>query len=133
MKRAILIALGCGAAFWALPANAVPSSFQQTCTDIKLTTSRGTATLSASCRKRDGTPVPTSLKLKNLTNVDGVLTLNPKDPEASFALTCFTPKLKPETVTLSARCQNLAGSIRPWSSVVLENIGNFDGELKYAQ
>ncbi|MBB3980429.1 hypothetical protein GGR44_000060 [Sphingobium fontiphilum] len=109
MKRAILIALGCGAAFWALPASAVPSSFQQTCTDIKLTTTRGSATISANCKKRDGTPIPASLKLKNLTNINGVLTLNPQDPGASFTLTCFTPTLKPESVTLSARCQDSKG------------------------
>lgn len=133
MKRAILIAIGSAAAFWALPANAVPSSFQQSCTDIKLTTAGGTATITASCRKADGTPIPASLNLKNLTNFNGKLTLNPEDPAASFALTCDAAKLDTTTVTLSARCKDARGVLKPATSVVLENIGNFNGQLKYAQ
>mgnify|MGYP002528063744 CR=1 FL=1 len=88
--------------------------------------------LTASCAKANGQKIPASLQIKYVTNINGVLTLNRQDAEGSFAQTCLAVTLDPATAKLSARCKDSRGVLKPATSVTLEDIGNFNGVLKYA-
>lgn len=137
MNRSLVTTLGVASLFAPAamllpqPALAVPSSFQQTCSDSAVTIAGGKATLTASCAKADGQKIPASLAIKYVTNFNGVLTLNRQDANGSFALTCVAVNLGPNA-KLSARCKDSRGVLKPATSVTLEDIGNFNGVLKYA-
>lgn len=55
------------------PASAAPSSFQQTCSDAKVTVAGSRATLAATSTKANGQKIPASLWIRYVTNFDGVL------------------------------------------------------------
>ncbi|MBX3594881.1 CVNH domain-containing protein [Sphingomonas sp.] len=138
MNRLLVTALGVAIAttpaaiLLPQPAIAGPSSFQQTCSDIKVTVAGGKATITASCAKANGQKIPASLAIKYVTNSNGVLTLNPQDADGSFAQTCYAVALD-ASAKLTARCKDSRGVLKPATSLVLEDIGNFNGVLKYAK
>ena len=137
MNRSIVSTLALGAAitlgstFGAMPAQAAPASFIQTCSDITITSNRGVATISATCGTMNGQQVPTSINLKYITNLNGAMINDTEDTDGSFAKTCLALKFDPATATLSARCKDSRGVLKKQTSLVIENIGNYNGVLKY--
>ncbi|WP_370178754.1 CVNH domain-containing protein [Alteriqipengyuania sp.] len=138
MKRILVTTVGLGAAiglgstFGAAPAQAGPASFIQTCSDITISSSLSDgATIKANCGTMTGQMVPASIRLKYIENVDGVLTYQPADNDGTFARSCVAVTFDPATATLSARCKDLRGVFKRPTSLVIENIGNYNGVLKY--
>lgn len=125
---AIIIALGIGS--WALPASAKPSTFQQSCTGSKLTTTPEKVVLSASCKKKNGAPVPASIEITGIANMPAGLTQT-GEPHSSFQNSCSTIKVVALTasVRITAVCQDGRGGTRD-ASIPLDNIENIDGVLK---
>ena len=126
-------AIGVGATFAPLPAQAAPASFVQTCSEIQVSATSQFATITANCGKANGDKIPASLRIKYVTNENGVLTYNPEDENGSFAKTCIRVAFDASTATLSARCQDARGNYKAPSKLVLENIGNYNGVLKYEE
>ena len=125
-------AIGIGATFVPETAHAAPASFIQTCSEVAISSSTSSgATITANCAKANGVKIPASIRLKYVTNINGVLTYNPEDKDGSFAQSCSAVKFDPATAALSARCKDARGILKPATSLVIENIGNYNGVLKY--
>lgn len=84
-------------------AYAAPSTFQKSCTDIKL--SEDATKITANCKKMDGTSIPASLDLGGVENIDGKLTKSGK--KTTFQQSCNTSNLgiNDKHVHLTAICK----------------------------
>ena len=69
--------------------SAAPSTFQNSCKDIKL--AEDASKITANCKKKDGTPVPATIDITGVENIDGKLTRTGK--KTNFQETCHTPHL----------------------------------------
>lgn len=130
MYRSIAIIIGLGIGAWALPASAKPSTFQQSCTGSKLTTTPEKVVLKASCKKKDGTPVPASIEITGIANMPAGLTRT-NEPHSSFQNSCSAIKVVAVTssVKITAVCQDGRGGTRN-GSIAVDDIENIDGVLK---
>jgi hypothetical protein len=119
----VLVLLSTGAALSA-------STFPFTCSNIQFAYSGKDAALQAVCLRPDGTPNPSKLVLKGITNQNGKLVLG--SGPSTFQHSCGTIQILvagPE-VTLSAQCRNSAGHSDA-TSLPLNNIKNDNGNLSY--
>jgi hypothetical protein len=109
------------------------STFNLTCSDIKL--SPDNSTITATCKKRNGSPNRTSLKIMGVQNVDGKLTAT--GGESNYLKSCHTIRLKVPSKTdyyikeveLTAICPKNSGHPSN-TQLKLTNIENIDGVLK---
>ena len=106
---------------------AAPSTFQNSCSDIKLSSDAGKIT--ANCKKKDGTPVPAMIDIQGVENIDGKLTKTGK--KTNFQETCHTPNLSTNDkhVVLTAICKKKNGAPSN-TQLELMGINNIDGALK---
>lgn len=106
---------------------AAPSTFQNSCSDIKL--SADAAKITATCKKKDGTPVPATMDIVGVENVDGKLTRT--GSKTNFQETCHTPHLgtNDKHVVLTAICKKRNGAPSN-TQLELMDINNIDGVLK---
>ncbi len=100
------------------------SSYQQSCTEISVNGN----VLSATCKKRDGSPNKTSLVLLGIENIDGELKVT--DPKKPSSFDKSSSEISINGDVLSATCKKRDGSPNK-SSIVLNGLENIDGELKY--
>jgi hypothetical protein len=101
-----------------------PSSFQNSCRNISIAGS----TLSAECRRINGSFAQTSILLRGIANIDGRLTAGNLNTASSFQDSCSNIQIT--GVTLTAACRRMNGSFQN-SSILLPGIHNRDGVLKY--
>ena len=105
---------------------AAPSTFQNSCKDIKL--SADGSKINATCMNAKGTPVPASLDIRGVENEDGKLKLTGK--KTSFQQTCKTVNLhtNDKHVTLTAICRKMNNAPSN-TQLELMDIHNKDGVL----
>ena len=108
------------------------TSFHNTCTDIKLNDDGSGFT--ATCKKRDGSPVQAAFTFQGLQNIDGTLTFIGGAP-TNYQQTCNTLRLQVPSKTmqlpaprLTAQCKVKSGPTKA-TSINLGHIQNIDGRL----
>jgi hypothetical protein len=97
------------------------SSFQQSCNNIQVSGS----TLSASCRRVDGSFNNTSILLRGIANNNGVLQFAGSG-QSSFQDSCSDISVAGST--LSANCRKMDGSFNR-TSILIPGIANNNGVL----
>ncbi|HEX8289516.1 MAG TPA: CVNH domain-containing protein [Pyrinomonadaceae bacterium] len=101
------------------------SSFQDSCRDIRVYGN----TLSARCRTERGGYVATSIEIRGITNINGVLEyLREGRGRSTYQQTCNNIRIS--GATLSARCLREDNSYNN-TSIYLRGIVNNDGRLEY--
>jgi hypothetical protein len=128
-NKSIVIAFALCAGVWSLaslPARAQESSFQSSCTNISVVG----ATLSATCRRVDGSFNRTSIVLRGIANVNGRLMLTQPDDPATFQDSCQNIRVIGDTLT--ATCRKIDGAFVQ-TSVLIPNIANANGHLQFLQ
>lgn len=106
------------------PANARPSSYQETCNEISVSRNF----LSANCRRRNGTVKQTSIVLRGIENINGNLKITNPRKVSTYQETCNTISVYGNV--LSANCRRRDGTVKQ-TSIVLQGIENINGVLKY--
>lgn len=109
---------------------AANSSFQQTCSNITFVYSGNSPALQATCLRANGTPNPTSLVIKGISNQNGRLTNS--GGASTFQQSCGNIQINvtPGAATLSAFCRTTSGASNS-TSIALDGIGNNNGTLSY--
>ncbi len=133
MFNRFLLTAGALLSLAAAPAFAA-STFQNTCSEIHFAYRNRDATIQAVCLKVDGSPNPTSLVLRGISNDNGKLSYR-NEPGTLSGLTTFQKScgniqivVNEAEVTLSAICRMSNGSSVP-TSLPLDNIANNNGHL----
>ncbi|MCJ8280092.1 MAG: CVNH domain-containing protein, partial [Rivularia sp. ALOHA_DT_140] len=84
MKRSLFVTLGfvitCMSVAANAPANAAPSTYQNSCRNMKVVEN----VLEANCLTRDGQPVYTNLVLQGIENIDGRLRVTDPYKDSNF-------------------------------------------------
>ncbi|NES64374.1 MAG: hypothetical protein F6K24_03420 [Okeania sp. SIO2D1] len=113
-------------------AQAAPSTFQKTCTEIHLESVKTNPTLSAVCRQRNQLPHQTCLRLKGIENIDGNLEQYPLTQASTFQKSCrrISIKIRKKGAIITAKCRRRDQS-KKRTSLVLQDIENIDGNLQY--
>jgi CVNH domain/Domain of unknown function (DUF4157) len=113
-----------------LPVSTIPvpdsgsSTYQNSCNNISISGNL----LSANCRRNNGQFAQSSVVLKGIENINGVLTVTSSDREANYHLSCDNITISRNT--LGAICKT--ADQRPnRTSLPLNGIENIDGILKY--
>jgi hypothetical protein len=126
-KFAMIAFVAC-AGIWGLPTIPAraqqPASFQSSCKDISI----AGATLSAICRRKDGSFNQTSIVLRGIANINGQLRLTQPDAPATFQDSCQNIHVVGNTLT--ATCRRADGSSSE-SSILIPEITNIDGNLQF--
>jgi len=106
-----------------LAAAQTPSSFQTTCADVSVHGS----TLSATCRRIDGSWSRTAIAIDGVENINGNLQYTGASP-SSYQLTC--KKIGASGDLLVATCARIDGRWQR-TSMPIPGIANIDGVLRY--
>ena len=119
-----------GALMCATTAHAGPSSFQRSCSDIRIERPAGAVSIGATCRDRAGRNGPADFDLNGYHNIDGRLTFDGKG-KSTFQRSCdrIDIRVNPERVMLVAECRDRNQNIRK-TSVEIQDIQNIDGRLR---
>jgi hypothetical protein len=100
------------------------SSFNRSCKDARIVDGK----LHAKCRQRDGVERDTSIALRGIHNIDGVLRFSGPVGESSFLRSCDAPMVC--GTTLIARCRKRDGTLNE-TSIPIAGIHNLAGNLSY--
>jgi hypothetical protein len=105
-----------------------PSTYQDSCTGI----SASGATLTAVCRKRDGTfNIKTAILIRGIDNVEGKLTYSRNATAAStFQDSCNN--IDVVGATLTAQCRRRDGSFHE-TTILIRGVDNVEGKLTYSK
>ncbi|MDZ8222496.1 MULTISPECIES: CVNH domain-containing protein [unclassified Nostoc] len=122
----------CGAIIATIPINAAfaaptdLSSYQNSCRNIDVSG----ATLTASCRRINGTYNSTSILIRGIFNGNGVLlyTSNPRSA-SSYQNSCRN--INVAGATLTASCRRINGTYNS-TSILIKGIDNINGVLRYS-
>jgi hypothetical protein len=110
---------------FALPAQAQQmSSYQDSCRHIRV---HG-ATLSADCRRMNGSFNETAIEIRGIENIDGNLQFSSMVQPSSYQITCR--HIRVTGATLTALCRRIDGTWNE-SSALIAGIANIDGNLQY--
>jgi hypothetical protein len=118
---ALFISIVC--ASWYAQAQSA-SSYQRSCNNIQVSGS----TLSASCRRVNGSFNDTSILIKGIANNNGVLQFTGMGQESSFQNSCS--HIGVAGSTLLANCRRMDGSFNR-TSILIPGIANINGVLAY--
>lgn len=103
------------------------ASFQDSCRDIRINGN----TLSARCLNERGNYATTSIEVRGITNVNGVLEyLRDGRGRSTYQDSCRDIRIN--GANLSAQCQREDNSYN-YSSIILRDIVNNDGRLQYSR
>lgn len=130
LMRLLLLATG----FLALgigSAAAGSSSFQRSCTDIRLEVDRRSVYLSATCDNGRGRQRGTDIELTGIHNDDGRLVRGTPGAASSFQRSCRDIRIDAsrKRVVLEATCQSRSGRWRD-TRIEIEDIHNINGRLQ---
>ncbi|KAB8331488.1 hypothetical protein SD80_023610 [Scytonema tolypothrichoides VB-61278] len=110
----------------ALAAPTDPSSYQNSCQNIGVSG----ATLTAQCRRRNGTFNNTSILIRGIYNDDGNLRYTSNATAASsYAASC--QNIRVSGATLTAQCRRRNGTFNN-TSILIRGIYNDNGVLRYS-
>lgn len=129
----LMTLVACGAILATIPVNPAkagsgdPSTYQSTCKDISVTGS----TLSATCRKEDGSyNKPTEIPIRGIYNENGSLSyLRNKSSSSTYQNSCQS--ITVSKATLSATCRKRDGTSSR-DSIGILGIDNKDGILRHS-
>ena len=128
MKSNLLAAIGfaitCIGVAANAPANAAPSTYQNTCRDVNIVEN----VLEANCLRRDGSLAYSYIPLVGIDNVDGNLRVTNNSRMSSFQETCGNLSVRGNV--LRATCRTRNGQWRN-TAIALNGIDNIDGSLLY--
>lgn len=110
-------------------AQAGPSSFQLTCSNVRVVYQGNQPAITATCLTAAGTPNDTSLIINGVSNQNGVLTQG--GGASSFQQSCGNIRIDSSIsgATLAAFCRTAAGAFNN-TSLPLQNISNQNGVLR---
>ncbi|MDF5718721.1 MAG: CVNH domain-containing protein [Rhizonema sp. NSF051] len=106
------------------PANAAPSSYQNSCRNISISGD----VLSADCYRVDHSLNNTSIELRGIENINGTLRETDFSKSSSYQLTCSNIHIHGNI--LKAICSKRDASLTR-TSIALDGIENINGVLKY--
>jgi hypothetical protein len=109
----------------AFAAPSSPSSYQSSCQSISV----AGATLSARCRRIDGTFNSTSILIRGIYNNNGNLRYT-GSPAAASSYQSSCQSISVAGATLSARCRRINGTFNS-TSILIRGIYNNNGVLSY--
>ncbi|MBN3873860.1 MAG: CVNH domain-containing protein [Nostoc sp.] len=122
----------CGAIIATIPINAAfaaptdPSSYPASCRNIRVTG----ATLTASCRKINGTYNSTSILIRGIFNGNGIL-LYSGNPRSASSYQNSCRNISVAGATLTASCRRINGTYNS-TSILIKGIYNNNGVLRYS-
>ena len=122
----------CGAIIATIPINPAfaaptdPSSYPASCRNIRVTG----ATLTASCRRINGTYKSTSILIRGIFNGNGVL-LYSSNPRAASSYQNSCRRIDVAGATLTASCRRINGTYKS-TSILIKGIYNNNGVLRYS-
>ncbi|MCC5666707.1 CVNH domain-containing protein [Nostoc sp. CHAB 5784] len=120
---AMLATIPIGAAF-AGPSS--PSTYQNSCRNI----GAAGATLTASCRRRNGSFNRTSILIRGIDNIDGNLRYSSR-PTAASSYQASCRNIGVTGATLTASCRRRNGTFNR-TSILIRGIDNINGNLRYS-
>ncbi|MEH1873297.1 CVNH domain-containing protein [Nostoc sp.] len=131
-SQRLMTLAACGAIIATIPINAAKaaptdlSSYQASCRNIDV----AGATLTASCRRINGTYNRTSILIRGIFNGNGILlyTSNPRSA-SSYQASCRN--IDVAGATLTASCRRIDGRYRS-TSILIKGIYNNNGVLRYS-
>ncbi|MBW4634805.1 MAG: CVNH domain-containing protein [Iphinoe sp. HA4291-MV1] len=100
------------------------STYQSSCSKISVSG----ATLSASCRRKNGKFKSTSILIRGIENNDGNLSYFRSTSPSTYQSSCS--KISVSGATLSASCRRKNGKFKS-TSILIRGIENNDGNLSY--
>ncbi|MEH2387284.1 MAG: CVNH domain-containing protein [Nostoc sp.] len=103
-----------------------PSSYPASCGNIRVTG----ATLTASCRRINGTYRSTSILIRGIYNNNGVL-LYSSNPRSASSYQNSCRRIGVTGATLTASCRRINGTYRS-TSILIKGIYNNNGVLRYS-
>ena len=121
-SQAALCALACLIASAACAQKA--STFQLSCSDVNVVGS----TLSAKCRRLDGSYNKTFIMIPSLENIDGQLRFSGAGESSSYQNSCADAGIVGNR--LFARCRRIDGGYNR-ATILVPGIENADGALRY--
>ena len=128
MKRILFAAISFGITCIGValiaPANATPSTYQNTCRNMNVVED----VLEANCLTRDGREVYTNIRLRGIENIDGRLVATNPNRVSHFYQTCGRFSVRGNV--LRATCRTRNGGLRN-TAIALDGIDNVDGSLRY--
>ncbi|MDF5734642.1 MULTISPECIES: CVNH domain-containing protein [unclassified Nostoc] len=122
----------CGAIMATIPINPAfaaptdPSSYAASCQNIRVTG----ATLTASCRRVNGTYNSTSILIRGIFNGNGVL-LYSSNPRSASSYQNSCRNIGVTGATLTASCRRINGTYNS-TSILIKGIYNNNGVLRYS-
>ena len=111
------------------PAQAAPSTFQNSCRNIELHTDSDEVAIHAECRTRNGDYNATAIELLGISNEYGTLR-GRGDSASSFQNSCRNVQIRfnAQDVDIAAICEDGKGGEKN-TSISLQDIENNDGNL----
>lgn len=111
------------------PAQAAPSTFQNSCRNIELYTDANEVSIQAECRTRSGQYNATAIELLGISNENGVLR-GRGNAASSFQKSCRNIRIRhnERAVDIAATCKDAQGNEKN-TSIPLQDIENNDGYL----
>ena len=100
------------------------STFQNSCRNIGVIGN----TLSARCLRANLTPNDTSILIRGIDNINGVLTVGNLNNPGTYQNSCSNIRIY--GITLVARCRRINGTFN-LTSVLVPGINNINGNLSY--
>ena len=100
------------------------SSYQLSCRGIGVSGAR----LLAQCRRMDGSWADTSIHIRGINNINGVLQSDGTEQPSTFQLTCIHIHVAGDM--LSAQCRRVDGSYQQ-TSIAIQGIANINGMMRY--
>lgn len=106
-----------------------PSTYQDSCTG----TSISGATLTAVCRKKDGSlNTKTAILIRGIDNANGKLSYS-RNPNAGSTYQDSCQSLGVFGATLSAKCRKRDGSFNDKTTILIRGVDNVNGKLTYSK
>ncbi|MCC5627214.1 CVNH domain-containing protein [Nostoc sphaeroides CHAB 2801] len=103
-----------------------PSTYQNSCRNIGVTG----ATLTANCRRRNGTFNRTSILIRGIDNINGNLRYG-SSPTAASSYAASCQNIRVSGATLRANCRTRNGRLNS-TSILIRGIDNINGNLRYS-
>jgi hypothetical protein len=130
-----MIFAACGAILATMPVETAlakatdPSTYQDSCTG----TSVSGATLTAVCRRKDGSlNTRSAIVIRGIDNANGKLIYS-RNPNAASTYQDSCQSLGVFGATLTAKCRRKDGSFNEKTTILIRGIDNVNGKLSYSK
>jgi hypothetical protein len=131
----VMTLAACGAILATMPVEAAfakatdPSTYQDSCLALDV----AGATLTAVCRRKDGSlNARTAIRIRGIDNVNGKLTYS-RNPTAISTYQDSCENTGVIGATLTAKCRRKDGSFNEKTTILIRGIDNVNGKLTYSK